>query len=236
MGQTASIATPAANVRVVFTDRSDGDFAVASDPDVLRASRSAVIDRPWTWLRQVHGDRVVEVAKAGHWAGTEADGAVTTAPFAPLAIMTADCAPVVLVAERGVAVVHAGWRGLIAGIVERAASRLSRLEAGEPVAALIGPCINPDAYEFSESDLATAVDRFGTTVRGTTAWGTPALDVPAAVNAACERAGWPAPVDQPTCTSGDRWFSHRTRADVGRQATVAWLEPSDGPTDVEDAP
>lgn len=228
MGHSASATVPVGTVQVRFTDRIDGDFAIGSDPSSLAANRRSVIDHPWTWLRQVHGSRVVEVARAGQWAGVEADGAATTAPLAPLAIMTADCAPVVLVAERGFAVVHAGWRGLVEGVVEEAAHKLAELGAARPRQTLVGPCINPGAYEFSEADLALAVDRFGPAVRGTTAWGTPALDVPAAVVAACSAAGWPGPVEPPACTSDDRWFSHRTRSDPGRQATVAWLEPTGG--------
>ena len=221
------MATAAGTVQVVFTDRADGDFSIQSDPASLEDNRRSVVDRPWTWLRQVHGSRVVEVTRAGEWAGTEADGAATTSPLAPLAVMTADCAPVVLIADEGFAVVHAGWRGLVAGIVEEAAQRLVDLGAAAPLASLVGPCINPGAYEFSEHDLTTAVGRLGSAVRSETAWGTPALDVPAAVTAACERAGWPAPSIAPACTSDERWFSHRTRMDPGRQATVAWLEPAD---------
>ena len=226
MGHSATATVSVGTVQVRFTDRLDGDFAINGDPSSLAANRRAVIDHPWTWLRQVHGNRVVAVTSAGQWAGAEADGAATTEPLAPLAIMTADCAPVVLVAERGFAVVHAGWRGLVEGVVEEAAKKLSELGAAEPRQTLVGPCINPGAYEFSEADLALAVDRFGPAVRGTTDWGTPALDVPAAVVAACSAAGWPPPAGVPACTSDERWFSHRTRLDPGRQATVAWLEPS----------
>ncbi len=228
MGHTATATTSAGTVRVVFTDRTDGDFSIHGDPRALTASRRSVIDRPWTWLRQVHGSDVVEVSRAGQWAGAEADGAVTTTPGVPLAVMTADCAPVVLIAERGLAVVHAGWRGLVAGIVETAALRLADAGGGAPLRSLIGPCINPGAYEFSERDLARAVERLGSSVRSETARGTPALDVPAAVVAACGRAGWPAPPEVPPCTSDERWFSHRTRGEPGRQATVAWLEPPGG--------
>jgi copper oxidase (laccase) domain-containing protein len=231
MAHRADIVTPAGTVRAVFTDRADGDFAIASDPEALLDNRRSVVDRPWTWFHQVHGDQVVEVVRPGQWAGVEADGAVTTAAFAPLAIMTADCAPVVLVGERGFAVVHAGWRGLVAGIVERAAHKLRRLGAGLPVASLVGPCINPEAYEFSATELAVAAGRLGPTVRSETSWGTPALDVPAAVTAACRRAGWPAPSEQPRCTSEPGWFSHRSRAELERQATVVWLEPTGVATD-----
>ena len=225
MGHIVDTITPAGTVRAVFTDRTDGDFSIHSDPSALQRNRRGVIDRPWTWLHQVHGSRVVEVTEAGQWAGSEADGAVTRAPLAPLAVMTADCAPVVLIAEQGFAVVHAGWRGLVAGIVEEAARKLGELNAAAPIGSLVGPCINAAAYEFSEADLSRAADRLGSAVRSETRWGTPALDVPAAVGVACERAGWPPPPIPPACTSDERWFSHRSRAEPGRQVAVAWLEP-----------
>lgn len=225
MARVESVPTPAGDVTVVFTERVDGDFAVGGPQGELQARRATIVDRPWTWLRQVHGSHLVEVGAAGERAGSRADGAMTGVPGCPLAVMTADCAPVVMVSESGFAVVHAGWRGIMAGIVGRAAARLTAL-GGRPLATLVGPCINAAAYEFGPPELDAAVSRFGERVRGETAWGSPALDVPAAVAVACEEAGWPSPVAVPPCTSDERWFSHRTRGEHGRQATVAWLEPS----------
>ena len=226
MASTETIETAAGLLNAVFTERHDGDFAVGAEPTGLADRRRRIIDAPWTWFHQVHGPDVVEVDRPGQHAGSDADGGVTTATGAPVAIMTADCAPVVLVAERGFAVLHAGWRGLVDGVVERAAHRLAGV-AGAPVASLIGPCISPGAYEFGAVDLARAVDVFGDAVRSSTDWGTPALDVPAAVDIALDRAGWPPPVARPPCTSDERFFSHRTRTDAGRQATVAWLGSPD---------
>ena len=229
------ISTGSGPVNVVFTDRSDGDFRplppsagdelVDDDHPHLRAvaeRRQAITPHPWTWLRQVHGGRAVQVTHPGEQAGTEADAALTTTAGSPLSVTTADCAPVVLIAEGGVAVVHAGWRGLVANIIATTVSQL-RAVAGDPVATVLGPCINAGAYEFGDDDLALAVSALGPTVEGRTGCGSPALDVPAAVIAACERAGWPPPSEDAPCTSGDRWYSHRTRADEGRQATVAWI-------------
>ncbi|MEM7273475.1 MAG: polyphenol oxidase family protein [Actinomycetota bacterium] len=176
---------------------------------------------PWSWVLQVHGSTVLQVDRPGHRAGEEADGLFTVEPGCPIAVTTADCAPVVLVARRGVAVVHAGWRGLEAGIIGLAAERLGAA-AGQPVASLLGPSIGPEAYEFGRADLDRLIDRFGPVVEGVTDGGTPALDVPAAVAEACAAAGWPRPA-RPPCTSDPRWFSHRTRGELGRQTAVAWL-------------
>ena len=76
---------------------------------------------------------------------------------------------------------------------------------------------------FGAADLAVVTARYGSAVGAETERGTPALDVPATVAAACVAAGWPAP-ERPACTSGPGFFSHRTRGDRERQTTVAWLE------------
>jgi polyphenol oxidase len=224
----AQIPLPSGLLRVVFTDRADGDFQVDRPQDELETLRTGWMPAPWTWLRQVHGAEVVTVHRPGEGAGTSADAAVTAIAGCPLAVTTADCAPVVLVAEAGFAVVHAGWRGLVAGVVANAAAVLAPL-GGRPVTSLVGPCINPTVYEFGAEDLDEAVAALGPEVRSRTASGSPALDMPRAVDLACQRAGWPPPTASPDCTSGLRYFSHRTRADTGRQTAVAWLEPGPAP-------
>lgn len=224
---------PATAVTVCFTDVEDGDFRVREPRPGLTEDRNAIHPGPWSWIRQVHEAAVLSVDQPGQHAGAVADGLLTTTPDCPIAVTTADCAPVVLVAERGVATVHAGWRGLLAGIVEEAGRQLT-VRAGQPVATLLGPCIGPEDYEFGDEDLAVMTDRFGPTVAGRTGDSLAALDVPAAVAVACSRAGWPVP-DRPPSTSDPRWFSHRTRGDLGRQTAVAWLhrtpETADGTID-----
>jgi len=185
------------------------------------------VDRPWTWLRQVHADRVVVVGAPGEAAGEEADAAVTAVSDAVLAVHTADCAPIALVADGGaVAVAHAGWRGLADGVVAATVDRLRAVAPG-PVRAVVGPLIGPECYEFGARDLQHVVDRLGPEVAGTTASGTPALDLPTGVRRALERAG----VDEIDfvggCTAcGDGSFSHRARGDQGRQAVLAWIGPA----------
>lgn len=207
-----------------FTDVRHGDLAVGGDPEVLTARRRAIVDAPWTWLRQVHGARVVTVTEPGEHAGTEADAAVTAVPGAVVAVHTADCAPVLLVADGAVGVVHAGWRGLAAGVIEAAAAALSDL--GHPAsAAVLGPCIRPRCYEFDGPELDLVAERYGPTVRSRTSAGAPALDVAAGVAAACRALGLEL-VDAGTCTacSPVHW-SYRARGDAGRQALVAWVGP-----------
>ncbi|MFV0258444.1 MAG: polyphenol oxidase family protein [Acidimicrobiales bacterium] len=210
--------------RVVFTDRADGDYRVDGPASGLDELRRKVINESWTWLRQVHGAAVVTARTPGDGAGATADAAITTAVRVPIAVTTADCAPVVLVGDVGIGVAHAGWRGLVTGVVKHTAAALTAAGV-RPRRTLLGPCIDPGHYEFSPADLDQVAAILGDEVRSVTPSGTPALDVPAAVAAACERAGWPRP-DRPPATSDPTWFSHRVRADTGRQTTVAWLEPT----------
>lgn len=207
---------------VVSTDRSDGDFSLQEDRPTLTERRHRVVDRPWLALRQVHGAVVADGDLAIPVEPVVADAAVTTSCDVAISVLTADCAPVVLVGSTGVAVVHAGWRGAAAGVIEAAADELLR-RGSAPVATVLGPCILPAAYEFGASDLEPIASAFGSEVVARTSDGRPALDVPRLVQIACERSSWPAP-PRPACTSDPRWFSHRTRRDGGRQATVAWLE------------
>lgn len=211
--------------RVRFTTAADGDLLITLPDEQLRPRRAAIVDAPWTWLRQVHRAEVVTVDQPGEMAGEQADAAVTAARAAPLAIHTADCAPVVLLADEGiVGAVHAGWRGVAAGVLPAALARLRALGAGN-VSAILGPCIHPECYEFGETELDRLAASLGRSVVGTTRWGTPALDLPAAV-AASLGPGVPLDVID-VCTACDTGlYSHRARGDTGRQAAVVWLDGS----------
>jgi YfiH family protein len=175
-------------------------------------------------LRQVHGHEVVTVDRPPG-AAPEADAAVTTAVGLPLVVLTADCAPVALAGPGGVAVVHAGWPGLEQGVLGRAVDALRAVAPG-PLAAWLGPCVHPERYEFGADLLARLVDRLGPEVESTTAAGTPALDIPAAVRVSLARAGVEQITDVDVCTAASPdHFSHRRDGVTGRQAVVAVLAP-----------
>jgi polyphenol oxidase len=168
---------------------------------------------------------VVVVTRPGEHAGSDADAAVTATPGCALAVRTADCAPLVLRGTRSVGVVHAGWRGLIVGVVPAAVEALRRLD-DDVVDAHLGPCIRAGCYEFAGPERELLVTRFGAGVAGTTRWGTPAVDLPAALRVALAEVGVEALQDASGCTACDhRWFSHRARGELERFATVAWLHP-----------
>jgi polyphenol oxidase len=220
----------AGGARGRFTGVAEGDLAVgpAGPTPELEARRRAVVDLPWVWVRQVHGGRVVVVDDPAAASGVEADALVTAGTGMALAVHTADCAPVLLAGEGGVVgAVHAGWRGLAAGVVDAAVQAMRALGAGR-IEAVLGPCIHPGCYEFGASDLDAVAGELGPEVRSTTVAGRPALDVPAAVRQALARAGVDRVDDVGVCTacSTSHW-SHRARADAARQAAVIW-RPADG--------
>jgi YfiH family protein len=228
------------SARVVFTDRhggtsrapydsanlayhvGDDDAAVAANR--ARAAATLGIGEPagWAEVRQVHGSAVVRVerdrGRTAAPAAADADALVTTAAKVPLAIFTADCAPLALVADDAVAAVHAGWAGLVAGVVEHAVAALREASAGR-VRAVLGPCIHAEHYEFGSDLLARLVDRFGPAVAGRTTTGTPALDIPATVRAALAASGVDDLDDVDVCTAASSdHFSYRRDGVTGRQA------------------
>jgi YfiH family protein len=159
-----------------------------------------------------------EVACAG-----VGDALASAAPELALAVLTADCASIALGSAEGVfAAVHAGWRGLLAGVVGRTVGAMRAMGATEVVGAL-GPCIHAECYQFSEGDLASVVAVCGERARGRTSSGRPALDLPAAVASSLAASGARQISGRDACTACQpSYFSHRARGDQGRQALVVW--------------
>jgi YfiH family protein len=231
------IALEVDGARVAFTDRRGGvslppydtanlGFATGDDPAAVTENRRRVAAElgggpdadGWAWVRQVHGTAVVEVDGPG--GGGDADALVTAASSLPLLVLVADCVPIALVAGDAVAAVHAGWRGLLAGVVEEAVEVVRR-RGGDAVRAVVGPCISPAHYEFGAAELERVAERLGPSVRARTAGGAAALDLRAAVGASLARAGVADRTDVDVCTyeSADH-FSHRRDGITGRQALL----------------
>ena len=209
---------------MVFTSRADGDFAV--DAAGVEARRAQMVqNRPCVWLRQAHGVEVIKVldqASARRLGGSTADAAVTAGVDIALSVVTADCVPIAMVCGHIGAVVHAGWRGLLGGIIERTVAEMQALsDPNAPITAFVGPCIHPTSYAFGH-ELEALAKRYGDVVLGRTDDGAPALDMPAAVAAACKAAG--VTLDASMCedTAPERFFSHRVRQDRERQALFLW--------------
>lgn len=207
------------SVRIIVTERSDGDWA-----PIDGSARDSV-----TVLRQVHGTRVVEVKRPGEHQGTTADAVWTSAPRATLAVRTADCVPIALYGSDAagcgvVAAVHAGWRGLLDGIVPAILSELRR-RGIRHVRAVVGPHICPLHYEFGTDQLEAAIGALGPSVAARTAWDTPALDLAEAARLVLGDGGAIIDSEIERCTASDtRYYSHRARADRDRTAMLVCLD------------
>jgi polyphenol oxidase len=193
---------------------------------------------PWAVTRQVHSALVLRVDRAGLGDGPpearppvgEGDGLVTAEPGVVLAVLTADCVPVLLAdpAAGVVGAVHAGWRGLAAGVVEAGVAALAGLGA-DPAATvgLVGPAVGGCCYEVG-ADVRAAVGARYPAALATTRDGRPSLDPATAAAAALAAAGLGEVRAAGECTYdlAERFFSHRRDHGVtGRQAGLVALVP-----------
>jgi YfiH family protein len=194
---------------------------------------------PWAVARQVHSARVLRVEDARSLGQGppeakppvgEGDGLVTATPGVVLVVLTADCAPVLLAdpAAGVVGAVHAGWRGLAAGVVEAGVAALAALGADpDATVGLVGPAVGGCCYEVGADVRAAVGDRYPAAL-ATTRDGRPSLDPAAAAAAALAAAGVGEVRVAGECTHDldERFFSHRRDQGVtGRQAGLVALAP-----------
>jgi YfiH family protein len=206
---------------------------VGDDPDSVALNRKAAgaalgLDGGRvTWCDQVHGDAVAVVS--GEDAGrtfAATDALVTAATDTPLAVMAADCVPVLLAdARRGiVAAVHAGRRGLVTGVVEVAVGTMLDLGAvREDVVVAVGPAIGPCCYEVGDDVAAEVTDALPVT-RATTREGRTSLDLTAGVRHVLAGEGVRSVTTVGGCTAHQPglFFSHRRDGTTGRHAGIVW--------------
>jgi polyphenol oxidase len=183
---------------------------------------------------QVHGTTLAWVGEAEAGRGVadresvlrEHDGLLTAAPGLGLAVSYADCVPVVLVASGpqgpALATVHAGWRGMLAGIVGKAAGELAG--RGRLVAAVVGPSIGPCCFTVDDA----LRERFEARFPGSA--GESTVDLWTCARQELEAAGLPTGAVTVTglCTASDGgFFSHRRdHGATGRHLGIAWLRTS----------
>lgn len=205
-----------------------GDDPAAVETNRKNAAAALGLDAARvTWCDQVHGDSVATVTR--HDAGRTfdaTDGLVTTERDVPLAVMAADCVPVLLAdRRRGVlGAVHAGRRGLVGGVVEVAVGTMLDLGAvREDVVVAVGPAIGPCCYEVGE-DVAAEVSDVLPVTRATTREGRTALDLTAGVRFVLAREGVRSVTTVGGCTAHQPgvFFSHRRDGTTGRHAGIVW--------------
>lgn len=230
------------SVRAVSTTRiggvSQGPFASLNLGDRVEDDQEAVAENRWrlktqaglpaapVWLNQVHGNRVIELDAPGQ--DLQADAMIVRRPGQVCAVLTADCLPVLLCERNGAAVaaVHCGWRGLAAGILEAAVSRLNF--AGEELLAWMGPAIGPESFEVGEEvreaflrhDPETSACFTSTTQRGKYF-----ADIYALAGRRLGQLGVSQVYGGGYCTRTDerRFFSYRRDGVCGRMASLIWM-------------
>jgi YfiH family protein len=243
-------------LRVAFTSAAAGNLAlhVGDDAEGVRANRRrleasmGVAGGSLRFMSQTHSDRVAVLADGPAPGGVidgmhgdvdadgapwvpDADGMVSRTGLHPLAVLVADCVPVVLadasIAEGGTgatAVVHAGRAGVGNGIVANAVRTLVQAGARD-LAAWIGPSVCGSCYEVPEEMMRAMADVVPEAAARTRT-GTPALDLPAAVRRQLEDAGvvvGRVTGNGPACTlENTGLFSHRREPGAGRIAGLVW--------------
>jgi len=204
----------------------DDPVAVATNRRRLAESIGLGSDRV-VWMNQTHSDRVALVDGPVTEAVDDVDGLVTTNPGLALAVVTADCVPVLMAdARRGVvAAVHAGRVGAQNGVVVRAVEAMVRHGArAEDVSVLLGPAVSGRNYEVPD-EMAAQVEEALPGSRTTTGQGTAGLDLRAGIARQLTGLGITAIAVDPRCTVDDPdLFSHRRAAPTGRLASLVWLE------------
>lgn len=241
---------------MAFTDRhggyGHGAFSsfnlahhVGDDPSIVTANRSLLgqalgLERI-SFVEQVHGIAVHPVTadaaaslSPGGAASAEpvrADAQVSDVVGVGLAVLVADCTPVLLAdPDAGViAAVHAGRRGMVGGVVAAALGQM-RARGAQSISAAIGPSIGPRRYEVP-ADMRDEVADAEPVTASVTRVGTPALDVAAGVAEQLAREGVSLRAWSADCTfESQDLFSYRRDGTTGRFAGVVWLSSSDGTT------
>lgn len=216
-----------------YRNAADGDRPEAVDTNRAALGWIAGLPSPPHWLRQVHGVAVQRCdtprpADATDAIEPVADASVTASAEVVLAILTADCLPVMFAADDGreVAAAHAGWRGLAGGVLEATVAAMRT--PADRVMAWLGPAAGPQAYEIGEEVYRAFVDpdpaaaaAFAATRPGH--WH---VDLYALARRRLAQAGVSRVHGGGLCTISDpqRFFSHRRDARTGRMATLVWFD------------
>lgn len=234
-------------IRLAFTTQAEGNLAlhVKDDPQIVRNNRAKLEERigvrrfSLRFMNQIHSAKVHRVAPQPEhdWhvpTAPTCDGLLSAAASEPLAVMVADCLPVLFVghnpttAQSSTAAVHAGRRGLLDGILSNTVQQLQKLGATQ-IEAVIGPAICGSCYEVPEEmRLASEAKLAG--ISSVTMWGTPALDLPNAAVRQLQELGVSVRNSAQCTLENSDYSSHRRSASSGRIAGVIWKKPQPAAT------
>lgn len=237
------------NIKVVTTTRiggvSKGAFDsmnlaghVEDDPQAVQANRAILKEQlrlpgDPCWLAQVHGTNIVSVMETKTGAGVrsgigiEADGVYSLQPGEVCAVLTADCLPVLICDKAGtrIAAVHAGWRGLLAGVVEAALEKLGI--PGSETIVWLGPAIGPNAFEVGEEVRNQFIERDPLTEAAfqQVSSGQWLMDIVQIASIRLMKKGVNQVYGGSWCTFTDRerFYSYRRDGVTGRMASLIWM-------------
>jgi YfiH family protein len=232
-----------ASVKAVTTTRTGGVSEapynqlnlgdhVGDDPVSVATNRQRLLthlnlQQPAQWLKQVHGTQVIEAQSDS--IVREADALFSRDKGVACVIMTADCLPVFLTNSDGsqVAAAHAGWRGLVSGVLE---ATVATFEQPNSLYAWLGPAIGPEAFEVGQevydafvADMPEAEAAFKVSPSHSDRW---LADIYQLARLRLQRAGVTAIYGGDFCTfsDADRFYSYRREAVTGRMASLIWIE------------
>lgn len=207
---------------------------VQDEPEHVLQNRQRVSDalafpsEP-VWLQQVHGVEIITLTDQLFETPPTADGIITQSPGRVLTIMTADCLPILISNTQGteIAALHAGWRSLAGGIIERAIARME--SSPEDLIAWGGPCIGPDSFEVG-GEVLEQLGGAESAYRPSENKGKYYANLYQLAGQRLEHSGVINYTHANTCTlkQPERFFSHRrsiqqTGKDCGRMATFIWI-------------
>ena len=215
-------------MRIRFTKRTGGEshgaFAslnlgthVGDDPEVVARNRAIAANDflPVQYMNQVHGDRIAIIEEITEEIPT-ADALVTGIPGIGLAVMVADCIPLLLHSAEVVAAVHVGRKGLVNNIAIKTVELMREMGASK-ISATIGPSICGRCYEVSE-DIYLEVTRAFADAESRTSLGTLALDLPKALTALLQSHSIDVQNESICTVESAEHFSYRRDGVTGRQA------------------
>ena len=201
-----------------------GDDPGSVSENRIRLNRELALPNEPIWLNQVHGSKVI---RAGlELTDNVADASYTRDKSVVCAVMTADCLSILMTDCRGsfVAVIHAGWRGLLAGIIQNTMEKIE----GVDLLAWLGPAIGPDHFKVGEEVRSAFLNKspsfnsvFKPVVRNF--W---MVNIYQIARILLKRRGVGKIYGGDFCTYSetDRFFSYRRDCKTGRMATIIWRE------------
>lgn len=228
------------NVKALTTcRRGNGVFGfnlalhVGDDPKVVLGNRqhlliqAQLLNEP-LWLNQVHGTNVVEITKLNFSQSKtppEADASISWLPNQVCAVLTGDCLPILICDKSGtrVSAIHAGWRGLAAGVIEAAIQKLCC--PPEQLLVWLGPAIGPTVFEVGKDVLEAFQDCYTEECFKPTSKGTWLADIYQLAIVRLHRLGIVDIFGAGFCTYSDteRFYSFRRSNKTGRMASLIWF-------------